>query len=100
MDFTGIITDIVEVLKDAVVWLINGLIELLSNLIGMAASFLPNWEIISPYTFGDDPYNVIKALNWLFPVSFAVQMIGVLLASTILYFTAGTITRWAKITGG
>jgi hypothetical protein len=91
--------EFIEVIKDALVWMVNKFIEFIALLIDAAAAVLPEWEVINVEAL-NDTYGVINALNWLFPVSFAIQMIGVFVASTLAYFTIGTLTRWAKITGG
>lgn len=96
---TEIWTDLKEFFEDLLIKAVNILIEFLSKLVELAATLLPDWEPLSVPSFLDT-YNVMPVLNWVFPVDYAVTMIEVYLFSTIAYFTIGTITRWAKITGG
>lgn len=92
-----IISDIVSILKDWIIWFCNQVIEAVGVLIGLAVAALPTWEPIS-FSVPADTMNVLGYLNWFFPVSYAVSMISLVVFSVLAYFTVGTLTRWAKVT--
>ena len=42
-----------------------------------------------------EPY--LSAINWIVPFDFAVTVSGIIITSTIAYFTVGCLLRWAKV---
>lgn len=89
--------DIGNFIHDQVVAIINYLIEIIGKFMDMVAGLLPEWHIITPQY--DGVYSeVINYLNWVFPVSFAMDCIAAFSLSVISYFTIGILTRWVKVT--
>ena len=99
MDWVSIWQSIKDIFTELTYGLINLIISAIGLLIDAAAALLPEWDPITALTITND-YGAINALNWVFPVQFAVNMVALFALSTLAWFTIGTVTRWAKITGG
>lgn len=87
-----------NLIKDFIIWIQEAFINAIASIIEHAVSVLPNWSPLSslakPETLAND---FINGLNWVFPVGYAISMIGVIITWLMLYVTIGTVVRRAKI---
>jgi len=89
--------DLIPMIQDLYFWWINTLISTLGSFLSFLAGLLPTFDV--PALFPDfGEFEVLSALNWVFPVSLGVQCLNALLLSITLYFTVGILLRWAKVT--
>lgn len=86
-----------DILHDAWIASVNFVITVIAALIDLGASVLPSWDPIGSLTMPPGASEALSGFNWFFPVGFAINMVEVLIWSTIAYFTIGIITRWAKV---
>lgn len=85
-----------EIIQDTFYWTVNKLIALLASFITFVIDLLPTYTL--PTLSGSiDKYQFLTTLNWLFPVGLTIMMVELSIISITLYFTLGTITRWAKV---
>lgn len=84
-------------IREQFIWAFNKLIELLAQLLEIVSGLLPDWDPIT-VSIGPDQYGILAALNWVFPVGFAINCVSAIVLSTTLYFTVGILTRWIKLT--
>lgn len=87
---------IFEFIKDVWYWIANTFIEVLAGFLSFVQGFLPTMSM--PSVVVDlGQYQIIQTINWLFPVSLFVTIVGLYIASFTAWFTIGIITRWAKV---
>lgn len=86
--------DLVNWLIDTFYYCVNGCIKALCDLFTWILSYIPDSvNLIHP----TDPYvmgQVLKTLNWVFPVSFTFTLIGLFFTSVAVYFSVKFILRW------
>lgn len=80
--------------QDIFYWIVNTIISIIGTGISWASSFLPTYSIPVP----DISNSVfLQTLNWLFPVSYSIQLFGGYIVAMITFLIAGTVLRWFKV---
>ena len=84
-------------MQDLFFWGVNMLISALASFLNFVSGLLPAFDVPSLLPdFGQ--FEVLSALNWVFPVSLGVQCVNAVVSSITLYFTVGMLLRWGKVT--
>ncbi|MBT1074456.1 hypothetical protein [Geobacter grbiciae] len=93
--------------RNGLTWLYNVLIDLLQSVFNGFCDFAVS--VVSLFPSGssvpDSPHSVVgpvldfflTALNWLFPVSYVVTVVGFLVAGMLAYFVIAPLARWVKL---
>lgn len=84
---------------DVLYFIVNAIITALGALVSLAAAILPTWNVGSISLEGSPMAQVVSAINWVLPVGVFLDCLGLYGLSVASYFTAGIVTRWAKISG-
>lgn len=104
-----ILSGIFEMLNEIIQRLINGIWELLQDfaywlmqfIIDIFTLFLSGINIITfdsfPNINADIPNQIVNAISWLVPTGFVITCLSFIAGSTVIYFTGGTLLRWAKV---
>lgn len=85
--------DLTEWLKDVLIKVLNLLIEQFAKFLKKIISLLPNHDW-NPDVSGTIPSQVIEAINWVFPVGFALDCIAFYTTALIMYFTWRVLLKW------
>lgn len=84
-----------EILKNAVVWLINFLINLVSVVLNLLFSFLPNSPFKNMNSF-TGVTEFIGYLNWLIPVKLFVTTLSLWIVAITSYYIYSIALRYFK----
>ena len=94
----AIVSDLVCWIETALIFVCNGLISALSLVVAGVVAILPPMPNLPPM-----PSYVQTALSWLayiFPLAYAMQLLGVMVSIWLVWVVAAIPLRWAKAVRG
>lgn len=88
-----------EVLMNAITWIINFLIRLVGGALGIIVSLLPNSPFKSSieYLKGLEVYEFLGYIAWLLPIKQMLILTSAWVACIIVYFLYSVAMRWFKL---
>lgn len=103
----ALFSNLVEDIKEALVWFVNSLIQSLGITADAAVSLMPDLSefcgdcLIAPdIASSGDRYistGIFGFARWVLPIDAMVCLVAILVTTTLMYFTIMPVLRWLKV---
>lgn len=99
----GMLSSLVEWLYNGAIDLLQYLIDLIPAFIASLAEYLPTsspsaFPVLSSAPSDSETWRVfVGALNWIFPLSYTLQLFSAVVVALVLYIALAPLLRWAKL---
>lgn len=87
----------VQYTQDLFFWLGNTFIKAVAGLLSWLSGLFPSYVVPAPGQALDFGGQFYSTLNWIFPVSYCIALVGVFIAVYSLLFTGGFILRFIGV---